>query len=164
MAGLFDDCLPLSHYYEQLNLDRFEIKENRNTIASIIAGSLFSAGWWLIIDVAVRYPSNDEFHKALLTIGIVASLALVFVNSISNARFRGDYYRDGCIGLVFARIILFLSFLFVFGSVIAGAWIMIALYIIPNAEHVYPGVALFIQSLLIFASTLVLKFGRTEEE
>ncbi|CAF2338333.1 unnamed protein product [Rotaria sp. Silwood2] len=164
MAGLFDDCLPLSYYYEKLNLDRFDVKENRNTIASIIAGSLFSAGWWLIIDVAVRYPSNDQFHKALLTIGIVASLALIFVNSISNSRFRGDYYRDGCVGLVLARVILFLSFLFVFGSVIAGAWIMIALYLIPNAEHVYPGVALFLQSLLIFASTLVLKFGRSEEE
>jgi len=63
-----------------------------------------------------------------------------------------------------ARVILFLSFLFVFGSVIAGAWIMIALYIIPNAEHIYPGVAVFIQSLLIFASTLILKFGRTEDE
>jgi hypothetical protein len=40
MAGLFDDCLPLSYYYEKLNLERFEIKENRNTIASIVAGSL----------------------------------------------------------------------------------------------------------------------------
>jgi hypothetical protein len=50
-----------------------------------------------------------------------------------------------------SRVILFLSFLFVFGSVIAGAWIMIALYIIPNAEHIYPGVAVFLQSLLIFA-------------
>jgi hypothetical protein len=40
MAGLFDDCLPLSYYYEKLNLDRLEIKENRNTIASIAAGSL----------------------------------------------------------------------------------------------------------------------------
>jgi hypothetical protein len=42
MAGLFDDCLPLSYYYEKLNLDRFEIRENRNTIASITAGSLVS--------------------------------------------------------------------------------------------------------------------------
>lgn len=40
MAGLFDDCLPLSYYYEKLNLDRFEVKENRNTIASIAAGAL----------------------------------------------------------------------------------------------------------------------------
>ncbi|UJR33416.1 hypothetical protein I4U23_020860 [Adineta vaga] len=164
MAGLFDDCLPLSYYYEKLNLDRFEVKENRNTIASIAAGSLFAIGWWLIIDVCIRYPTNDEFHKALLTIGIIASLALLFVNSISNSRFRGDYYRDGCVGAVFARAILFLAFLFVFGSVIAGAWIMIALYMIPNAKDIYPGVALFIQTLLIFSSTLILKFGRTEDE
>jgi hypothetical protein len=44
MTGSWDDCLPLSYYYEKLNLDRFEIKENRNTIASIVAGSLFSEG------------------------------------------------------------------------------------------------------------------------
>lgn len=75
----------------------------------------------------------------------------VSVNSISNSRFRGDYYRDGCVGSVLARVILFLSFLFVFGSVIAGAWIMIALYIIPNATSVYPGVAVFLQSVFIFA-------------
>ncbi|CAF0896066.1 unnamed protein product, partial [Adineta steineri] len=143
---------------------RFEIKQNRNTIASIVAGSLFTIGWWLIIDVCIRYPSNDQFHKALLTIGIIASLALIFVNSISNSRFHGDYYRDGCIGLTLARVILFLSFLFVFGSVIAGAWLMIALYMIPNAKDIYPGVALFIQTLLIFASTLILKFGRTEDD
>ncbi|CAF1177732.1 unnamed protein product [Adineta steineri] len=164
MAGLCDDCLPLSYYYQKLNLDRFEIKQNRNTIASIVAGSLFTIGWWLIIDVCIRYPSNDQFHKALLTIGIIASLALIFVNSISNSRFHGDYYRDGCIGLTLARVILFLSFLFVFGSVIAGAWLMIALYMIPNAKDIYPGVALFIQTLLIFASTLILKFGRTEDD
>jgi len=164
MAGLCDDCLPLSYYYEKLNLDRIEIKENRNTIASIIAGSFFSIAWWLIIDVLIRYPSNDEFHKALLTVGIVGSLALIFVNSISNSRFRGDYYRDGCVGLVAARVILFLSFLFVFGSLIAGSWILIALYIIPNAKNVYPGVALFLQSLFIFISTLILKFGRTDDD
>lgn len=42
MAGLFDDCLPLSYYYEKLNLDKIEIKENRNTIASIVSGTLVS--------------------------------------------------------------------------------------------------------------------------
>lgn len=99
MAGLCDDCLPLSYYYERLNLDRLEIKENRNTIASIAAGALvsrvsthisvhfvtnilpilvqFSVAWWLIIDVLIRYPSNTDFHKALLTIGIVGSLAMI---------------------------------------------------------------------------------------
>jgi hypothetical protein len=83
-------------------------------------------------------------------------MILVFsVNSISNSRFRGDVYRDGCVGSMLARVILFLSFLFVFGSVIAGAWIMIALYMIPNAKHTYPGVALFIQSLLIFARYVI---------
>jgi hypothetical protein len=50
-----------------------------------------------------------------------------------------------------ARVILFLSFLFVFGGLIAGSWIMIATYIIPEKKPLYPGVALFLQSLLIFA-------------
>lgn len=72
------------------------------------------------------------------------------VNSISNSRFHGDYYNDGCMGSVCARVILFLSFLFVFGSVIAGSWILIALYIIPDNKPIYPGVAVFLQSLLLF--------------
>jgi hypothetical protein len=50
MAGLCDDCLPLSYYYEKLNLDRFEIKENRNTIASIVAGSLVCERFVFVFD------------------------------------------------------------------------------------------------------------------
>jgi hypothetical protein len=57
MAGLFDECLPLSYYYEKLNLERFEIKENRNTIASIAAGSL----------VGVRL----SFHRFYLVLFLV---------------------------------------------------------------------------------------------
>ena len=52
MAGLCDDCLPLSYYYEKLNLDRFEIKENRNTIASIAAGSLVNETMFLFFDIS----------------------------------------------------------------------------------------------------------------
>jgi len=167
MAGLFDDCncTPLSYYYDKLNIDKFELKEKRNTIASIVAGILFTVGWWIIIDCAIVYPSNQQFHKAFLTIGIFGSLSLIFVNSISNARFRGDVYGSGgCIGAMTSRIILFLSFLFVFGSLISGAWVMIAQYLIPNKSPIYPGVALFLQTLFIFTSTLIFKFGRSEEQ
>lgn len=47
MAGLCDDCLPLSYYYEKLNLDRLDLKQNRNTFASIAAGSLVCIKFYL---------------------------------------------------------------------------------------------------------------------
>lgn len=85
--------------------------------------------------------------------------------------------------IVGARVILFLSFLMAFGAVIGGAWILFAVYVKDHSDKIYPGVAIFVQNLLIFLrsvlfqqsksnilirfshifSTLVLKFGRKED-
>uniref|UniRef100_A0A3B4EW89 Transmembrane protein 50A n=1 Tax=Pundamilia nyererei TaxID=303518 RepID=A0A3B4EW89_9CICH len=48
--------------------------ERRNTIASIAAGVLFFTGWWIIIDAAVKYPAQDEFHHAYHTCGVIATV------------------------------------------------------------------------------------------
>ena len=36
----------------------------------------FFVGWWIVIDAAAGYPSNDQFHKACHVCGVVGTIAL----------------------------------------------------------------------------------------
>ena len=49
-----------------------------------------------------------------------------------------------------ARVLLFVAFLMAFGSVIGGAWVFFGYYIPYKKDTLYPGVAVFVQNLLIF--------------
>lgn len=84
------------------------------------------------------------------------------INAVSNAQVRGDSYSDGCLGRTGARVWLFIGFMLMFGSLIASMWILFGAYVTQNT-NVYPGLAVFFQNALIFFSTLIYKFGRTEE-
>ncbi|XP_014674486.1 PREDICTED: transmembrane protein 50B-like [Priapulus caudatus] len=145
---------------EWLNLD-----DRRNAIASIFSGFLFFTGWWIIIDVAARYPSGNDFMHAYHVCGVVGTLAFFMINAVSNSAVRGDSYTPGCLGQRGARVWLLIGFLLGFGAIIASAWILFASYVIyptPNVDQ-WPGVAVFLQNALIFISALLFKFGRTEE-
>lgn len=37
----------------------------------------FFTGWWIIIDAAIMYPSEDEFHHAYHTCGVIATIAFL---------------------------------------------------------------------------------------
>lgn len=76
--------------------------------------------------------------------GVVGTLSLIMVNSVSNAQvngitfcfsirnmsfslqIRGDTYEGGCLGARGARVWLFLGFVMGFASVIASCWILFA--------------------------------------
>ncbi|XP_023849608.2 transmembrane protein 50A [Salvelinus sp. IW2-2015] len=72
--------------------------ERRNTMASIAAGVLFFTGWWIIIDAAVNYPDEVTFHHAYHACGVIATVAFLMINAVSNGQVRGDSYSEGCIG------------------------------------------------------------------
>ncbi|CAH2219252.1 transmembrane 50B [Pelobates cultripes] len=136
--------------------------ERRNTIASVVAGILFFSGWWIMIDAAVVYPTQQDLNHAFHTCGVFSTLAFFMINAVSNAQVRGDSYSDGCLGRTGARIWLFIGFMLMFGSLIASMWILFGAYV-TKGINVYPGLAVFFQNALIFFSTLIYKFGRTEE-
>jgi len=139
----------------------------RNIIASISAGTIFSIGWWIIIDAAAMYTDTKEFSHAYHTCGVIATVALFMINAVSNEAVRGDGYTEGCLGPYGARIWLFVGFLLAFGSLIASAWVLFGPYVADNKGEnpipVAPGVSVFLQNLFIFFATLIFKFGRTEE-
>ncbi|CAF0773361.1 unnamed protein product [Adineta steineri] len=136
---------------------------NRNAIASILSGALFAFAWWIIIDLTYQYPLKSDFNKIYYIIGIVATFALILANSISNSQVLGDTNEDNCLGQFGARSLLFISFLLAFGSLIASAWLLFGYYISHKQGNLYPIVMIFVQNLIIFISTLILKFGRREE-
>ena len=37
----------------------------------------FFTGWWIIIDAAVKYPAEGEFHHAYHTCGVIATVAFL---------------------------------------------------------------------------------------
>jgi hypothetical protein len=50
-----------------------------------------------------------------------------------------------------AQIWLFIGFVFGFGSIIGSIWIFFAAFVAAGPTYFYPGVALFLQNLLIFS-------------
>ncbi|XP_067278027.1 transmembrane protein 50A [Pseudorasbora parva] len=139
--------------------------EKRNTIASIAAGVLFFTGWWIIIDAAIMYPKETEFHHAYHTCGVIATIAFLMINAVSNGQVRGDSYSEGCLGQTGARVWLFIGFMLAFGSLIASMWILFGGFVVTDKKElaVYPGIAVFFQNAFIFFGGLVFKFGRTED-
>ncbi|XP_074602106.1 transmembrane protein 50A [Brevipalpus obovatus] len=155
MAGCLDNI--------QVSLpDWLELGEKRNAVSSIVAGSLFFLGWWVIIDIAA-FAASSDFNHAYHVCGIIATISLFMINAVSNGQVRGESYHTGLLGQRAARIWLFIGFVLGFGSIIAATWILFAAYVIPNKTVIYPGIGLFLQNVLIFSGSLLFKFGRTED-
>ncbi|XP_026862635.1 transmembrane protein 50B-like [Electrophorus electricus] len=155
MAGFLDNV----HWPE---FECIDWGERRNTVASVISGILFFTGWWIIIDAAVCYTDQKDLNHAFYTCGVFSTLAFFMINAVSNAHIQEDIYGEGCLGKIGARLWLFIGFLIMFGSLIAAIWILFQAYIVPG-NPVYPGLSVFFQNLFIFFSTLMYKFGRTED-
>ncbi|KAF4086647.1 hypothetical protein AMELA_G00086060 [Ameiurus melas] len=136
--------------------------EKRNMVASIVAGILFFTGWWVIIDAAVRYPSSEDLNHAFHACGVFATVAFFMINAVSNAHIHGDMYGDCCLGRTGARLWIFVGFLIMFMSLIASIGILFGAYL-STGHLVAPRLSVFFQNLFIFFSSLVYKFGRTED-
>uniref|UniRef100_A0A8D3DIB0 Transmembrane protein 50A n=1 Tax=Scophthalmus maximus TaxID=52904 RepID=A0A8D3DIB0_SCOMX len=106
----------------------------------------FFTGWWIIIDAAVKYPDQGQFHHAYHTCGVIATVAFLMINAVSNGQVRGDSYSEGCIGQTGARVWLFIGFMLAFGSLIASMWILFGGFVVPQKPVVYPGIAIFFQN------------------
>nr|CAI5851576.1 unnamed protein product [Callosobruchus analis] len=151
----------LSSCFENISLPPciwFETGNRKNAYVSMLAGFLFFSGWWAIIDAG----STTSYIKAGYHMcGVVGTLSLIMVNSVSNAQMRGDIYEGGCLGPRGTRIWLFLGFVMGFAAVIASCWILFANFM--EEGHHRAGVSLFLQNALIFVSSIIYKFGRSED-
>ena len=122
------DCLPCERCRE------VDWPEYRNKNCAILAGTLFTVGWWLalgeisqpkyilhflpiIIIIADASITDHENTKDIYHLcGVFSVLSLLMVNSISNGHLQSDgLYTDGILSGVAAKIWFFVGFLFGFG-------------------------------------------------
>ncbi|KAL0605093.1 Transmembrane protein 50A [Plecturocebus cupreus] len=130
-----NDLKKMSGFLEGLRCSEcIDWGEKRNTIASIAAGVLFFTGWWIIIDAAVIYSPMEDFNHSYHACGVIATIAFLMINAVSNGQVRGDSYSEGCLGQTGARIWLFIGFMLAFGSLIASMWILFGGYVAKGSS------------------------------
>ena len=69
-----------------------------------------------------------------------------------------------------SKIWFFFGFLMGFGSLIGAGWILFGEYLFYDEQYtnfapesMWPGFAFFLQNLFIFISSVIYRFGRSEE-
>ncbi|VDO40317.1 hypothetical protein V3C99_005036 [Haemonchus contortus] len=140
-----------------------DLDGKRNAVASITAATLFSVAWWLMIDTSAVYGKAD-WNNVYYIITVGSTLAMFMVNAVSNSQVRGESLHEGLLGTKGSRLWLMAAFVLSFASLVAATWVLFSDYVLLTGDHpVWPGVALFLTNFIIFASSCVYKFGRTEE-
>lgn len=111
--------------------------------------------------MGARY-TREDFNAIFYIFGVFGTISFIIVNSISNSHLRDDGGFDGSSAKA-AKAFLLVGFILGFTALTASVWILISEYATGKYGATYPGVALLIQNILIFLSSLTFKFGRTEE-
>ncbi|XP_065221476.1 transmembrane protein 50B-like [Planococcus citri] len=138
----------------------FEGEDKSNSAAAILAGILFSVGWWLMIDATFVYPA--AISSGHYVCGILGTISLIMVNSVSKSQIHGDgNYAGGYFGPNGAQLWFFVGFVLGFLSVIASFLIFADL--VRRSKEKVPGVELLLQNILILASSIIYRFGRVEK-
>ncbi|UXI20281.1 Glycogen synthase kinase-3 beta [Sarcoptes scabiei] len=148
MSALFESCM-----------NRLQDDENRNKVTSVIAGSFFAVGWWIIIDISTHY-FYPEFNNAYHVCGVLGTISLLIINSVPTSRI--EMYSYGVSDYTM-HIWLFFGFVLGFGALIASLWILFGAFVVTGA-NILPGLGVFFQNLFIFLGSIIFKFGRKYDD
>ncbi|KYQ89558.1 transmembrane protein [Tieghemostelium lacteum] len=140
------------------------------------AGLIFGVAWFLWIDGHV-YENTRLYHEEdykgptiqwiYYLPGIFATLALVMSNIVHIESLSSSSFLTNEDGVNKIRIWLFISFAISFGCVAASIWIMAGVFMPPhntNTAAQWPGIALMLQNILIFISSLILVYSKTHKD
>ncbi|VDM58062.1 unnamed protein product [Angiostrongylus costaricensis] len=154
----------MSGCLDQINCNcNIDLDGKRNAVASVTAAALFSVAWWLMIDTSAVYGKAD-WNNIYYIITVGSTIAMFMVNAVSNSQVRGESLQEGLLGTKGSRLWLMAAFVLSFASLVAATWVLFSDYVLLTGNHtVWPGVALFLTNFIIFVSSCVYKFGRTEE-
>lgn len=125
-----------------------------------ISGALFGGGWWFWVDAVAASQTNVPFVQYLP--GLIATLALVMINSIRREELEDQYdaFDEG----VFcrSRFWLFISYLVSTSAIIGSIMVLLHFYAWDHAVlTMWPGVAGLFQVTLILGSALLFFVSRS---
>ena len=140
------------------------------SVGSVVAGLLFGIGWFIWFDSVAQ--AHVLFGKGVQgsywVPGLMQTFSLFMVNVINWALVTEDSFGDEGVS---SRIKcwLFFSFILAFGGLIGGVWVTVQESNMPSwDEHgggsTGPAWGCLWQNLCIFASSLVFRAVRREEE
>lgn len=131
----------------------------RNIIVAIISGSIFMLAWWIFIDACVIYPTVMKDKPVAVAPGILSTIGLICVQLTPYKRsFYGYYIREHQCSLNTLRTILFIAFMLSFSALSWAMYIWIIHFLFNKEMPQWPGIAIFIQNLLILTSNMIYKF------
>ncbi|OUM63397.1 hypothetical protein PIROE2DRAFT_10052 [Piromyces sp. E2] len=136
----------------------------RSKLSSYAAGLLFGAGWWLLIDILIYFnnvgkPKDKDPEEAITFLtflpGIIGTVGFFLVNFLS----RNSLAFTEETGIAAGKsLYIIIAFAVTFAGLISGFWILFAKY--TGERYCKYGVFMVMQSLCIFLSTFVFRFGR----
>lgn len=118
--------------------------------------------WWIVIGIAATSEKDQAPDFAYFICGILGTLSLIMVNTVSNEMLNGAGYEGGVCGSSGIKIWLFTGFVLGFASVIASVWLMISEFS-QNSNKTQQGVGIVLQNFFILFASLIYKFGRSDE-
>lgn len=135
----------------------------KRIICCAASGMLFAVGWWLVIDSAAFTKMTDEPQSLMFQFtlpNIFISVALVMLNAFKWEDLKGEGLSENNHSR--AKLCMFLGLFVAFSSVAGSVWVLIDKYVAASAiaASSYPGIALFLSTLLIFSSAMVMRAGR----
>lgn len=134
----------------------------KNLIVSAVSSLLFFTGWWVIADADVH--EEMEKRQTYYAPGIVGTAAFFFTNVVPAHYFYDSFtYQQGCFTPGFARSYLFVWLMISFGCLIAAFYILVNDFILKPEVYQWPGYGIWLQNVLIFISSMVLRFAKKHD-
>ncbi|KAJ3145368.1 hypothetical protein HDU89_007122 [Geranomyces variabilis] len=142
---------------------------SRTESVGYIAGVLFAIGWWVFIDGAVYATSRTEPPVPVPVAfvdwvpGILSTVALIIVNLIDREMLSAESDIGGGSVATKAQGCAFLGVSMALGSLGGAFAVMILKYTLHGrtaGDEAYFGFCISGQNALIFASSMILWFGR----
>ncbi|VDK79330.1 unnamed protein product [Dibothriocephalus latus] len=93
------------------------------------------------------------------SIGSIATVGFILLNVIPRRHVVEFNDTPAC-----TKVFIFFGLLVNFASLIAATWVLCSEYATGAITPVYPGVAVFLQTLLIVASSFLYRLGPTFDE
>ncbi|CRK98398.1 CLUMA_CG011757, isoform A [Clunio marinus] len=132
----------------------------RNLLSAVVSSIMFFGAWWIIIAIAATADKDETPSFSYYICGILGTLSLIMVNTVSNEMLNGTGYEGGICSTHGVKIWLFTGFVLGFASVIASVWLLVSEF--TDKLHIQ-GIGIVLQNFFILFASLIYKFGRNEE-